>query len=224
MHTKEIKHTLNFKHTKQTFMNLLDLLQNQMTDGMVDQLSQQLGGADKESTAKAANGIMSTLVGALAKNASTTEGANSLAGALDRDHDGSILDDVMGLIGGSAQGTTEKTTNGTGILKHILGGKQNGAVNMISQMSGLDSGQTGNLMSMLAPMVMGALGQQKKQQGLDAGGILSLLSGTVTQQKETSPLMGLATQFLDQDGDGSMVDDVAEMGMKFLGGLFGGKK
>lgn len=201
--------------------NLLEMLQGQLSEGMIDQLSQQLGGASKEQTATAASGVMSTLVSALAKNASSEQGANALAGALDNDHDGSILNDVMGLLGGGASQTQSRATNGAGILKHILGEKQGGAVSMISKMSGLDSGNTGNLMTMLAPMVMGMLGQQKKQQGLDVGGIASLLTGTVTQQKQNdNPLMNMATQFLDQDGDGSIVDDVAGMGMKILGNFF----
>lgn len=197
----------------------MDLLQGQLSEGLVDQLSQQLGGADRQQTATAASSIMSTLVGALAKNASTPEGATSLSNALDRDHDGSVLNDMMGLFTGNVQPQNSRAANGAGILKHLLGGKQSGAVNMISQLSGLDSGKTGNLMSMLAPIVMGTLGQAKKQNGLDVGGIASLLSGTVSSQKQ-DPTMGLVAKFLDQDGDGSIVDDVANIGMKLLGGLF----
>ena len=51
--------------------NLMDILQGSLSEGMIDQLSQQLGGADKKQTAVAASGIMNTLMGALAKNASS---------------------------------------------------------------------------------------------------------------------------------------------------------
>ncbi len=102
--------------------NLMDLLQGQLSEGMIDQLSQQLGGADRQQTATAASGVMSTLVSALARNASTPEGAQSLSNALDRDHDGGILDNVMDLFGGNAQPKPEQTRamNGQGILKHLL--------------------------------------------------------------------------------------------------------
>jgi len=202
--------------------NLMDLLQSQLSDGMIDQLSQQLGGADKKQTATAASGIMSTLVGALAKNTATPEGAQALNGALEKDHDGSILDDVMGFIGGgNAQAQNSRMLNGGGILKHLLGERQGGAVSMISKMSGLNQSKTGNLMSMLAPLVMGALGQQKRQNGLDTGGMASLLSGSVSQHKQSNPAMNMITSFLDQDGDGSIIDDVAGMlGKNILGGLF----
>ena len=202
----------------------MDLLQGSLSSGMVDQLSRQLGGADKQQTAAAASGIVTTLMGALAKNASSTEGAQALNNALERDHDGSILEDVMGMLTGNAQVNNDRMLNGSGILNHVLGNKQSGAVDMISKLSGLDSSKTGSLMTMLAPVIMGALGKTKREQGLDMAGIASLLSGTVSAQKQQNPTMNLVTSFLDADGDGSIVDDVANMGMKILGGFFGRKK
>jgi len=205
--------------------NLLDLLQGQLDDNLIGQLSNQLGGADQQQTAKAAQGVMSTLVSALAKNAANPEKAAGLASALDKDHDGSILSNITDLLGGNAQPQNTRAMNGAGIVNHVLGPQQSGVVDMISKMSGLDSGKTGNLMTMLAPMVMGMLGQQKRQQGLDVGGIANMLSGTVNQQRSSgNPLMDMATRFLDQDGDGSALDDVAGMvGKGLLGKLFGGK-
>ncbi|MCB9285548.1 MAG: DUF937 domain-containing protein [Lewinellaceae bacterium] len=202
--------------------NLTDLLHGQLSDDMIDQLSSQLGGASREKTALAANGIMSTLVNQIARNASTPEGASSLANALDRDHDGSVLDDLMGMIGG---GTTRqeqpRALNGEGIINHVLGNRQGNVIDMISKMSGLDKGNTGNLMTMLAPVVMGMLGKQKRQQGLDIGGLTSLLTGELQQHRQSgNPAMNMITQFLDQDGDGDITDEVASMGMKFLGNLF----
>ena len=201
--------------------DLIGLLKGQFSEGLLDQLSGQLGGADKGQTAAAASGIISTLMGGLAKNASTDEGAAALSDALERDHDGSVLDDLMGMLSGQTQPQSQKTMNGAGIVNHILGPKQGNAVNMISQISGLDGDKTGNLMTMLAPMIMGALGKTKKDQGLDVGGLASLLTGTVTQQRqEDAGTMGLVGKLLDADGDGSIVDDVASMGFKLLGGFF----
>jgi len=199
---------------------LTNILQGQLSNQMIGQLSQQLGGVDKDQTATAASGIVTTLMGALARNASTPEGAQSLNQALEQDHDGSILDDVVGMVTGSTQPQNSRMVNGAGILKHVLGGKQSGAVDMISKMSGLDQNKTGSLMSMLAPLVMGALGKTKREQGLDTGGLAEILSGAVSQQKGDNPTMDLALRFLDSDGDGSVIDDVANIGMKMLGGFF----
>ncbi len=208
--------------------NLFDLLQGHLDENVVDQLSNQIGGADRQQTATAAQSIVSTLLSGLAKNASTPEGAASLNNALERDHDGSLLNNLMGMLGGRGQQPApeqSRALNGAGILDHILGDRQGGAIDMISKMSGLDSSKTGNLMTMLAPMVMSFLGQQKRQQGLDEGGIAGLLTNTVGQQKEAgNPLMDMATRFLDKDGDGSMMDDVAGMmGKGLLSKLFGGR-
>lgn len=207
-------------------MNVMDLLQGQLPDSLVEQLSQQIGGANPQQTATAASGVVNTLISALANNASSTEGANALTNALERDHDGSVVDNIMDILSGNAQPQNERALNGAGIINHILGDRQNNAMNMISQVSGLDQNKIGNLMMTLAPIVMGLLGRQKREQGLDANGIFDLLNGTVRQQQSSgNPLMDMATRFLDQDGDGSMVDDLlGGIGKKFLGNLFGGSR
>ena len=201
-------------------MDLMSLLQSQLTPEIIGQLSQQTGAAPAQ-TATAAEGIFSTLIGGLAKNAAGG-GAEGILGALDRDHDGSILNDVMGLISGNAGGAA---ANGAGILGHILGGQQQGAAQVISQASGVQPSGVADMMIKLAPMVMGVLAQQKQQQGagFDASGLASMLGGAV-QTQNSNPLMQLATQFLDKDHDGSMVDDLMGMvGSRLLGGMFGNK-
>lgn len=204
-------------------MDLMDLLQGHISDNVLDFLGNQVGAQNKEQTQTATAGIVSTLIGALAKNASTPEGAQSLNNALESDHDGSILDNITGMLSGNAQPQSQKTVDGTGILWHLLGDKQNGAANMISQTSGLDASKVMSLMTMLAPIVMGALGKTKQQSGLDIGGLMGLLSNTHQNQANQNPMMGLVTRFLDSDGDGSMMDDVASMGMNMLSGFFNKK-
>jgi len=65
---------------------------------------------------------------------------------------GSILDNIGELLGGSMN--NNRAANGAGILKHVLGGKQGNAIDAISKMSGLSGDKTGNLMTMLAPIVL----------------------------------------------------------------------
>ena len=201
-------------------MDLMSLLQEQLTPQVIGQLSQQTG-ASPTQTATAAEGVFSTLLGGLAKNAAGG-GAEGILSALDRDHDGSVLNDVMGMISGNGGGNPA-ALNGAGILGHILGGQQQGAAQVISQASGVQQSGVADLMIKLAPMVMGVLAQQKQQQGLDASGLASMLGGAV-QTQNANPLMQLATQFLDKNHDGSMVDDLMGMvGSRLLGGMFGNK-
>ena len=200
-------------------MNLMDLMKGQLTPELIAQLSQQTGAAP-EQTATAAEGVLSTLLGGLAKNAQTPQGASGILGALDRDHDGSVLNDIMGMVMGGGAQASPSAMNGAGILGHILGGQQQGAAQAVSQVSGVSQDGVMDMMAKLAPMVMGVLGQQKQQQGFDASGLASLLGGSV-QNASSNPLMKMATQFLDKDGDGSAVDDLMGMvGSKLMGGLF----
>ncbi len=79
------------------------------------------------------------------------------------------------------------------------------------------------LLPMLAPVVMGALGRQKRQRGLDAGGLASMLGAERSDMERANPAAGMLGKLLDQDGDGSAVDDIARLGKGLLGGLFGGR-
>lgn len=207
---------------------LMGLLKEQLgNEDMINKLSEQLGGASQEETKAATDGILSTLMAGLARNTSTQEGADALGAALERDHDGSILDDFIGNISGQNTFGNQNALNSQGILGHILGGKQGNAVDMISQMSGLAKGNTGKLMMMLAPMLMGALGKVKTSQGLDSGGLASILTGALTQRKQETQSQGggsdtidMITSFIDSDGDGNIMDDLGNLGKGLLGGLF----
>jgi len=199
----------------------MDLLKGQLTKGVVDTLTSQLGGgATPSQTSGAANSIMEVLLGGVARNAATPEGAKSLNNALEKDHDGGILDNLQDILGGrNVPPQQERTLNGAGILKHILGNKQSSIIEAISKSNGLNTNQTSGLMMKLAPLLLGVLGKQKRKQGLDVSGISDLLTGARKQQEEQqtgSPIGGMLKNLLDQDGDGSIMDDVSGMLGRFL--------
>ncbi len=199
--------------------SILDVVTQALGSGGARQISQQLG--IDEGTANAAiGGAIPVLMGALARNASSGNGAGALAGALDRDHDGSILDDLGGFLGG---GGAESA--GAGILKHVLGGRQPQVEQGIGAASGLDPAKAGVLLKMLAPIVMGALGKTQRSQGLDSGGLGAILGQEQRRMERKEPgLGGMLGSLLDRDGDGSAMDDLAKIGGSLLGGLFGGRR
>jgi len=201
--------------------NLMDLIKSQLTDSVMDQISSKLG-TERKQTDVATDNVLASLIEGLAKNTEQKGGADALANALEKDHDGSLLDSLHDVIDGKAAQANPRAANGSGILKHILGGNQSGLMDMIGQMSGIGSGKTGNLMMMLAPIVLQMLGKQKRQQNLDTGGLASILSNTVNNTRTTKggASGGLLKSLLDKNGDGSIVDDVAGM---VLGRLFGRK-
>lgn len=191
---------------------LLDVITQAMGGDAVKQMSRQLG-TDERSTDNAISAALPLLLSALAKNSAQPQGASALHQALSKDHDGSALDDLGGLLGNPQAGP------GAGILRHVLGDRQDMARQAVAQTSGLDAGSAGQLMTMLAPIVMGALGRTQRQQGLDADGLGSLLqSERQGLQQSTPDAMGLVTRLLDKDGDGSIVDEIGGMVGKLMGG------
>lgn len=184
--------------------SLIDTVMGQLGDDGIAALSQNLS-ADSDATGKAVTAALPLLFGALAKNARTPEGASALSGALDRDHDGSVLDGLTDLLAQKRAPADED-----GILRHVLGDRRPRAEAGLSKLSGLDGTQVASMLTTLAPIVMASLGRAKRQSGLDAGGISDLLAGEKSRA-ESAGLGGLAG-FLDQDDDGQIADDV-------LGGL-----
>ena len=206
--------------------DLLNVLQSQLDDdNLMERLSSQIGADNKDQTKAAASGIMTTLMGAMAKKSQGQEGQSFLSNILDKDGDGSILDDVMDMVQSGGQATPRNAGNslldGGSLISSLLGGKENSAVDMISNMSGLESGKTNSLMKLIAPMLIGTLTKQRSQNGLDVSNIAGLLTdGFEEQKRNDAGATGLVEKFLDQDGDGSITDDIANIGMKFLGNLF----
>ena len=131
---------------------LVDLITQQLGSGALNQMSGAIGG-DSESTQKAIGAALPVLVGALARNSASSEGAQSLAHALERDHDGSVLDNLGDLLGAA------------GGLGGLLGGG-----------GGQKSGGLGGLLDVAGGLLGG--GSQKGSKALDGAGILGHLLGS----------------------------------------------
>lgn len=204
--------------------NLMDIFEQQMSGDLLNQIGSQFGINDPQKTQVATKSAFSVLMGALTKNATQGKGASILSSVLDRDHDGSILDDVAGYFTGSTQVSNPKTVDGAGILSHLLGNNSDSIFDQVANIAGIDKNSSASLLEKLAPIAMGMLGKAKKEQHLDENGLQDILKQSVEPVKSDSMLGGLLTSFLDQDGDGSVMDDVGRMGFKAIfKGLFGRK-
>ncbi len=150
------------------------------------------------------------LVSGLNNNTNKPGGADSLMSALSK-HDGSILDNVTGFLNQS------NFSDGSKIVGHILGNSQTSVENALSKSSGIDAGSIGQLLSMAAPVLMGALGKETKQQGLSSTGLSDMLTQVVSgAQQSNGKEMSMIERLLDQNNDGSIIDDVASMGMSLF--------
>ena len=206
--------------------SLQDLLGPQQGNNALQEISSNVG-AEPSAVNSAIQAALPTILGSLANNASTPQGAESLNNALEQDHDGSILDNLGGLGGmifggGVQQPAPPRQADAGGILGHILGGNQGQVVQQASNESGLQAGQVAQILMMLAPIVMGYLGRQKQQQGVGADGLGGLLGGLLggqaaaAPQSSGNPMMDMASGMLDSDRDGSSLDDIASMAFNYI--------
>ena len=204
---------------------ILDLLNSDLGKQIIGGVSQETN-QPVDKTASVISMAMPLLMGAMKRNANSQEGAAGLMGALNNSkHDGSILDNLGGFFGGGVN--EEVKQDGLGILGHVLGGSQNNFVGALSKKSGMDTDSVMRILTVVAPIVLGYLGKQKKQQNVsDQNGIGGLLGGLLGGgAKEAPKQKSLIESILDGDNDGSVIDDIAGMvlgGKKGGGGLLGG--
>ncbi|MDP2687158.1 MAG: DUF937 domain-containing protein [Aequorivita sp.] len=200
--------------------SILDLLSSDMGKQLISGASTQTG-QPEDKTANVLSMALPVILGAMQRNAATPAGAQSLNSALeDNRHDGSILEQLSGLLGNGAD--SNLLNDGAGILNHVLGGNQQNVEQNISKTSGVDAGSVAQIIKMAAPILMSVLGSQKRKDNVGESGIGELLGSVLG--KNTDHDQSLLTTLLDADGDGSVIDDVAGMvmgGNKKKGGLGG---
>jgi len=214
---------------------ILDLLNSDLGKTIIDGVSGSTG-TEQSKTGSVLSMALPVLMKAMERNSSTPEGAEGLMGALNNKHDGSILDNLGDLFGGGVN--DEVKTDGSKILGHVLGSRQQGVEKVISEKAGVSSGSVGEILKVAAPILMGVLGKSARQNNVnsqsDLGGLLGGLLGGASNSGPVTQEQTFLEQVLDSDGDGSVVDDVAGIllgdgqGKKgglggLLGGLFGGR-
>ena len=185
-------------------------------------VTQQLGGSAartiaqrfgiSESTANTAIQMAVPLIlTALARNASQPQEAQNLHQAVATDHDGSILDNVTSYL------QNPQSANGAGILGHVFGNQQPAVESNLAQATGMDQSAAGGLLETLAPLVMGSLGKAQQQNGLDASGLSDLLNSQQQEAQANAPgAMSMLSSLLDQNKDGSSMDDLQRMAASFF--------
>ncbi|HZO19442.1 MAG TPA: DUF937 domain-containing protein [Gemmatimonadaceae bacterium] len=208
---------------------LINDLTSQLQGDTLTQLSQQLG-ADETTTKRAISMALPMLVGGLARETATPDGAQSLNKALEEDHDGSLLDNITAAFGATKTGAADvavpRALNGAGILEHVLGPKKAPVQEGIGRATGLNNQQVGRLLMMLAPLVMAYLGRRKRETGATASDIGAQIQAERDAVTERAPnLGGILGQIFGggaEDRPG-IADDIARMAPNVLGKMFGGR-
>lgn len=198
-----------------TNTSTIDLLNEALSSGTLREISRQLG-TDEQTAQQAVGAALPTLLEALSRQSAQPAGAESLHRAVGRDHDGGVLDDLLGGIqSGALSGM------GPGILKHILGSRQGRVEQGISKASGLDAASAGQLLKMLAPIVLGAIGRQQRTAQRSPADLADSLRRDSERMHQQNPAgMSLIGRVLDQDGDGDFdFSDIVKLGTGLLRGL-----
>lgn len=154
--------------------NIMDLVQGAMTPKNIAAIAGMLG-EDEKKTTSALSGVMPALMGGLIGSFSKPEGRNTFNAAIDKADTG-LLDNLVGALGGG--GGTSMASSGLKMISSLFGDNKLGLLaSAVSGFSGLSSGSTKSLLGVAAPLVMGMLAKKKKQDNLDGGGLIDMLTG-----------------------------------------------
>lgn len=196
-------------------MNLIDLITGNAGNQVAAQAENKFGISQNQVIALLA--VAAPLVISYLKNKSQDSNeAEALNKALDRDHDGSILDNPAQAI--------ERQQEGGSILDHIFGGQKAQVENQLSQNTGISMDKIGPVLAMLAPIIMGYIGKEKQSSGVNSGGGLGdllggILGGAQQQAQQSNPLNDILGQVLgggnQQQSSGNPLNDI-------LGSVLGG--
>lgn len=231
--------------------SMVEELLQQLQGAPMQQMAQSLGESEAQ-TEQAVQAAIPMMLGALGNNTQNAAGADALFGALQRDHAGGpdlggllgsllgggaggsqaggglgglggMLGSVLGgaLGGGAPAGGNPAALDGGSILGHIFGGQQDQASSNLGQATGLGN-NAGNLLKMLAPIVMSFLAQRVMAGGMNSSDLGSALGQEQSRVQQQGGLGGgLLGSLLDQNGDGKL--DVGDL-MKIGGSLLGGRR
>ena len=189
-------------------MSLIDLITGNTGNQVAEQAENKFGISKGQIIALLA--VAAPLIISYLKNKSQDANeAEALNNALDKDHDGSILNNPTSAV--------EREAEGNSILDHIFGGQKATVENQLSQNTGISMDKIGPILAMLAPVIMGYIGQQKQANGVNAGGLGDLLGGILggaqqqTQQSNDplSSILGSVLGGATQQSGGGLGDYLA---------------
>lgn len=182
-------------------VNLMETIKGAIPKQVMQQMGGMLG-TDEAKTSSAFESITGSILGGMMKKAQTDDGAREVYDMVSKQDDG-ILDKLGDLMGGGDDAQAQ--SQGGGILEGIMGGssQQSSIVGMIAKALGMDEGMIGKLLTMVAPVVLGAIGRFVKGSGMDASGLKNLLSSQGPNIANSMPA-GLS----DQMGLGNLMSNV----------------
>lgn len=153
-------------------MNIVDLIKDQLSSGVINQLSSLIGESETKTTTAVGAAVPAMLSG-LSNLASTGSGAQKLASALSG-LDPKILSNLGGMLSGQGGSLVDQ---GGGLLNSLFGGNiLSGVVSALARFAGLGSGSAQKLLSALAPIVLSVLAGRFAGKAINPQGLASLFA------------------------------------------------
>ena len=198
-------------------MNLIDLITGNAGNQVASQAENKFGISKNQIIALLAVAAPLVISYLRKKSQENPNEAEALNNALDKDHDGSILDNPAQV--------EARVQEGGSILDHIFGGQKAQVENQLSQNTGISMDKIGPVLAMLAPLIMGYIGKEKQSNGVNSGGGLGDLLGGIlggaqnqAQAEPSNPLNDILGSVLgggSQQSSGNPLNDI-------LGSVLGG--
>jgi hypothetical protein len=152
--------------------NLVSSIMQFLTPDMIAKIARMLG-IDPDVAQKVVGAAVPAILASFAGLAARPAGAQQLSDTLQQQRP-DMLSQLSNAIGGPDQKAMADT--GSSLLSGLLGsGGLNTLVSAISSFSGVNQNAGKSMLGLVAPAVMGMLGQQQRSGGLDASGLANLL-------------------------------------------------
>lgn len=183
-------------------MNVLDMLLQSQKGGPLGELT-SMSGLQPKQMQQLLGQVLPVLAGGLKNGMSSQGGLEGLISALNSGNHNRYYDQPDRLH------QQDTRLDGNGILGHILGNKDasRSLAGHASNKTGIDPALIKKLLPIIATVVMGAMNKRASSKGY------------LNTQQNTAPnngMLDLLSEFLDVEGDGSIIDDVLRIGTKVL--------
>jgi len=134
-------------------MNLLNSVKEDLTDSLVDHLSDMVGLSSND-TGSALDIFLSGLLGGIAHKGSSIQGANTILDIIKRNS--FDRDDTFDLakIFNADKKISDYLETGTNLLKSLFGNKKEGLIDLLTRKSGLNNTIGSKLLSFLTPIAI----------------------------------------------------------------------
>ncbi|WP_435356731.1 OmpA family protein [Emticicia sp. SJ17W-69] len=196
-------------------MDLLSLVNRQLTATTIAKISAFLGESN-ENTTTALKSAIPVVFGGVIQKASTNQGVIELQNLIKiNQYDGGILEKFSNLFE-DEETVSDFISTGASVLESIFGDKVASLGNSISGISGIKAGSASTLLSMITPIFMSVLGKEINSQRM---GVSKLAKFLISQKNSVTAMLPTEiSKVLNEDNLGDFLgqtqntalDDITE--------------